>query len=53
VLLHDGECADEAENVAALDTILTELGTRGSTFAALPNGPQVPRALARGDPLGR
>jgi hypothetical protein len=37
VLLHDGECADEAENLAALDTILTKLGTRGFTFAALSN----------------
>jgi peptidoglycan/xylan/chitin deacetylase (PgdA/CDA1 family) len=37
VLLHDGECADEAENVAALETILTELETRGFTFAARPN----------------
>lgn len=36
VLLHDGVCADEADNVAALDVILGELSGRGFTFAAIP-----------------
>ena len=36
VLLHDGECADEDENVAAVGAILTELGKRDYIFRPLP-----------------
>ena len=37
VLLHDGECADEAENVAGVETILSTLGERGYTFEPIPD----------------
>jgi peptidoglycan/xylan/chitin deacetylase (PgdA/CDA1 family) len=35
VLLHDGECADQEENVAAVDAILSDLAKRGYTFTSL------------------
>jgi peptidoglycan/xylan/chitin deacetylase (PgdA/CDA1 family) len=35
VLLHDGDCADEADGVAALEEIVSQLAERGYTFTTL------------------
>ncbi|MBM2824015.1 MAG: polysaccharide deacetylase, partial [Thermoleophilia bacterium] len=37
VLMHDGDCADEIENIGALDLILSGLSARGFTFSGLPD----------------
>jgi peptidoglycan/xylan/chitin deacetylase (PgdA/CDA1 family) len=37
VLLHDAECANQADNLATVDTILRQLGSRGYTFKAMPD----------------
>jgi peptidoglycan-N-acetylglucosamine deacetylase len=49
VLLHDGECADEKENVAAVDAILLELADCGYIFPSLASDASATPGTQRGD----